>query len=271
VYLQHQELNGAGGKEISFLLKKENRYVIYLLNPSKQFPQFAVKGSNGAELKDLLSLVNKKEKVMSCIFTPGESGAYTFSYYFENPGEACVLMAIYLQNITLYKAGVYKSFNELRYNNPSAALQGDVVSRTDQAGKQKVMFYSLKMKKSEAKDHVKVYGFSDGSAIYLKRKEGIGIPQEFVRIDNYGMYGYFEDIAYVSTGSAMVPFLTMNLVNMNTGEIKRVDRKHLRDLLADEPDMLKGFDQEPQKDKMMKDYLIRYLEKKSGVSMPVKK
>jgi hypothetical protein len=126
------------------------------------------------------------------------------------------------------------------------------------------------MYRSLVKEYGKLAGFSDGSDIYLKRKEGLGIPAEFVRIDNYGEYGYFEDLTYLSTGSTTVPIITYNLINLNTGEVKRIDRKHLRDLLLDEPEILEDFDHESQKDKKIKEYLVKYLEKKTGISPPVR-
>lgn len=263
VYLYHKELNNPSAKEIFFLFKKGNRYAIYLLNPSGQLPEFAPSGSV-TKFKDVVTHINKQEKVMSYAFTAGEDGKYTFSYDFKTTGEACVLLAMYLQNIS-YKPGIYKKFDEFRYNNPSVALQGNIASRTDHAGPDKVTFYSLRMKRNQERELGKLFGFSDGSDIYVRRKEGIGIPSEFVKVDNFGKYGYFEDILYIPTSSASIPVLTMNLIDMNTGETERIDRKYLRDLLADEPGILEDFEREPQKSKKMKDYLIRYLEKKSGV------
>jgi hypothetical protein len=209
--------------------------------------------------------VNKKEKVTTYIFTAGENGVYTFSYNFGTSQECCVLLAVYLQNTSKYKQGIYKSFEELKYNNPSISLDGRIITRTAETGSKKVNIYKLERNKSLVQKYGKFYGFSDGKNMYVKRTSGIG---EFIRIDNYGKYGYFEDIAYLTTGAVTVPYLTLNLIDMNTGEIIRIERKDLRELLTDEPGLLEAYNQESQKEKNLKKYLILYLEKKSGITQP---
>jgi hypothetical protein len=265
VYFQHQEFNRILGKEISFLFKKDNRYALYLLNPDKAFPDYTLQTNGKSKISDVVTTVNKKEKVLTYIFTAGENGEYTFSYNFGTSGESCVLLAIYLQNSSLYKQGIYKNFEELKYNNPSVSLDGRIITRTAEAGSKKVICYRLEKNKSMQQAHGKLYGFSDGRNIYIKRASATG---EHVKIDNYGKYGYFEDIAYSSTGTVTVPFLTLNLIDMNSGEISRIDRKHLRELLEDEPGLLVAYNEESQKDKNIKKYLIMYLEKKSGITQP---
>jgi hypothetical protein len=96
VYLLHQELDNQANGKISFMLKKDDRYAIYLLNPSRVLPYFTLSGNKNSSLKDIVSKVNKKEKISTYIFTAGETGEYDFFYRFNTKEDACVLMAMYL-------------------------------------------------------------------------------------------------------------------------------------------------------------------------------
>jgi exonuclease I len=49
---------------------------------------------------------------------------------------------------------------------------------------------------------------------------------------------------------------------MNSGMITRIDRKHLRELLENDPKLLDEYNNETRKDKKLKEYLIRYLQSK---------
>jgi len=257
VYLHHQELGNVPNGKITLLLKKDDRYAIYLLNPSRMLPDFDLAGSKSAELKDVVSQVNRTEKISTYIFTAGESGEYDFNYSFNSSEDACVLMAIYLQNINIFKPGVYSDFDQMKYNNPSGPVGNKITSRIVRlSGHQQVTYFNLK---SEAKEPGKPFGFSDGRSLYIKRREGLGLDNDFAKINNFGKYGFFEDIAHSSVGSAAYSFLTLNLIDMNTGEIKRVNKKNMAEILVDNPVLLESFNKEPQKDKKLKDYLTSYL------------
>jgi hypothetical protein len=82
VYLLHQELDNQANGKISFMLKKDDRYAIYLLNPSRVLPYFTLSGNKNSSLKDIVST--------------GETGEYDFFYRFNTKEDACVLMAMYL-------------------------------------------------------------------------------------------------------------------------------------------------------------------------------
>lgn len=265
VYLQHQELENLANGKITFMLKKDDRYAIYLLNPSRLLPEFTISGSNSSSLKDVVSKVNKKEKISTYIFTAGDTGEFDFSYWFNTKEDACVLMAIYLQNLTIFQPGVYNRFEEMKYNNPSSPLESKIYSRVVRlSGSQQVTYYTLDMTRNQAKDLGGLFGFSDGKYQYIRQSGGAILKKEFVRIDNYGKYGYFEDVDYILVNSVLVPYLTFNLIDMNSGDITRIDKKHLREYLAEDRKLLEAFNNESQKDKKIKEYLIRYLDSKNN-------
>src|SRR5512145_509902 len=126
VYLRHQELDNASNGKMTFMFKKDDRYAIYLLNPSRHLPDFTLTGSKASALKDVVSNINKKEKVSSYVFTAGETGEFEFSYNFNTQDKVCVLMAIYLQNLALFQPGIYSNFEEMKYNNPSTPINNKI-------------------------------------------------------------------------------------------------------------------------------------------------
>jgi hypothetical protein len=267
VYLQHQELDNASNGKITFIFKKDDRYAIYLLNPSRMLPEYSLIGSSETALKDVVSKENKKEKISTYIFTAGETGKYNFSYRFNTKEDACVLMAVYLQNSNKYQPGVYRNFEEMKYNNPSAPIQYKVYSSVLKIGlgpnAEQVTLYQLDLTRSQAKELGKLFGFSDGKNLYIEQKEGIGLRKDFIKIENYGKYGYFEDVIHILIGTTIIPVNTLNLIDMNSGEIILIDKKQLKELLKDDPTLLEEFNNEAHKDKKLKDFLIRYLEKKN--------
>ncbi|HEX2394162.1 MAG TPA: hypothetical protein VHI78_02390, partial [Bacteroidales bacterium] len=127
VYLQHQELDNASNGKVSFLFKEGDRYALYFLNPSKKLPEFMLTGSKATALKDVVRNVNRRDNISLFAFTADETGEYELSYKFGTNEDACVLMAIYLQNLTLFKPGVYSNFEEMKYNNPSAPLEQKIL------------------------------------------------------------------------------------------------------------------------------------------------
>ena len=258
VYLQHQELDNSSNGKVSFMFKEGDRYAIYLLNPSKQLPDFNVTGNPESALKEVVSHVNRKDNIASYIFTAGVTGEYELTYNFKTKENACVLMAIYLQNRNLFQPGIYSNFEAMKFNNPSAPLENKIITRTVTVGGFRVTFYKLDLNKVKTTKQKKLYGFSDGKNQYIRQPDAVGLTREFLKIDNMGKYGYFEDVAYISTGSVMIPFITRYILDMNSGKITRIERKQIREILADDPELLKAFNEESQKDKKFREYLTRY-------------
>lgn len=260
VYLQHQELDNASDRKVTFLLKEGDRYAFYFLNPSKMLPEFMLTGSKTTAVIDVVSKVNRKDNISLYTFTANETGEYVLSYNFGTNEDACVLMAVYLQNQTLFKPGVYNNFEEMKYNNPSAPLEHKIISRSVKMDGTSVVFYKLKSN-NRVTTARKYYGFSDGKNIYIRQKEGAGLTTEYTKIDIYGNYGLFEDISLVTTGTVAVPFLTHNILDMNNGSLTRLDRKYVRELIADDPELLEAFNKESNKGTKLREYVVQYLTK----------
>jgi hypothetical protein len=82
-----------------------------------------------------------------------------------------------------------------------------------------------------------------------------------MHIQTFGKFCYFEDrAAKVGHNNSQTIFLLPCLLNIETGEIIKVDKTNLPELLANHKDLLEAFEQEKKQYKVVKDYLLKYLE-----------
>lgn len=266
VYLRHQDYSNITGRNIKLVLTKDNKYAIYLLNPSKSLPELKMSDSNPSLLQDFQESVNMNENYSVYTFRVSETGEYSFELDFKTKEKACVLLAIYLRNDNNYKPGIFKSFDEFKYGNPSVELSYQVINIKHNYGKGQLSYYKLNLIKKNRQALGKIFGFSDGKDIFID----INYPKlnsnpEFVKMEYLYKYCYFEYVKYIpiftgSTGT-IVPSLVQKLLDINTGEVLVLNKETIREILANDPSLLKEFNNTPGKDKVLKEYLIKYLQK----------
>ncbi len=224
VYLRHQDYNNLTGGDIKLVLTKDNKYAIYLLNPSESLPRLNILDSNHFPLQDYAESVNADKNTALYTFKVNETSEYGFELDFNTDEKACVLLAIYLQNDKNYKAGVYKNFDEFKYGNPSIEFNGQLLSKKKNYGKRQLYSYKLEMKNKNQKSQDKVFGFSDGKDIYINiTYPKLNSNAEFVKMEYLYKYCYFEYIknipVYSSPTVIIVPSLKQKLLDINTGEV----------------------------------------------------
>jgi hypothetical protein len=266
VYLRHQDFNNITGRDIKLVLTKDNNYAIYLLNPSKSLPTLKVSDSNTFPLNNYQESVNMNKNYSLYTFKPAETSEYSFGLDFKTEEKACVLLAIYLRNENNYKPGVFKSFDEFKYGNPSVEFRFNVNNRKVDSGKGQMFYYKLDIDGRRRKVLGNVFGFSDGKDVYID----IAYPKlasnsEFVKMEYLYKYYYYEYVKYIpiftgSTGTVF-PDLVQKLFDINTGEVFVLNKQTLREMLADDQSLLEEFNNISSKDKVLKEYLIKYLQK----------
>jgi hypothetical protein len=266
VYLRHQDYSNITGRDIKLVLTKDNKYAIYLLNPSKSLPKLKMSDSNPFPLQNFQESVNMNEKYSIYTFRVSETSEYGFDLDFKAEEKACVLLAIYLRNDNNYKSGIFKSFDEFKYGNPSAELNCQVINSKKNYGKGQLNYYKLDLNKKNRQALGKIFGFSDGKDIYIDiTYPKLNSNPEFVKMEYLYKYCYFEYVKYVSifTGSTgtILPSLVQKLLDINTGEVLVLNRQTLREILADDPSLSGEFNNISGKDKVLKEYLIKYLKK----------
>lgn len=266
VYLRHQDYSNTTGRNINLVLTKDNNYAIYLLNPSKSLPELKMSDLNPFALQNFQESVNMNENYSVYTFRVNETGEYSFTLDFKTEEKACVLLAIYLRNENNYKPGIFKSFDEFRYGNPSVELSCQVINIKHYDGKGQLNYYKLDLSKKDRQAIGKIFGFSDGKDIFIDLTyPKLNSNPEFVKMENLYKYCYFEYVKYIpiftgSTGT-VVPRLVQKLLDINTGEVLVLNKETIRKILANDPYLLKEFNNIPGKDKVLKEYLIKYLQK----------
>lgn len=161
----------------------------------------------------------------------------------------------YIINTTSYKKGVYKTFEEFKYNNPSIVdnytFDNKKLWLTDKkTGKNK------KIKKRE------VWGFSDGTRVFVSWNK-------YNEIVEKGRYCYFKEkgTRIVSAFSAFPPMiipipLPYNdelIINYNTGKTYLLSKNLFKKILKnDDPELLTEFMNQRQKGKKLYEYIVKY-------------
>lgn len=173
-------------------------------------------------------------------------------------------------NDTIYKPGIYRTFEEFKYNNPSLEFKYEITTRNrgygflNSAGQ--VTFYRIVIDKKVGKSIGEVYGFSDGKSVYINEElPRLGPKAEFSKIEYFAKYCYFEDIFYTTiyngTSTTTAASLDEKIIDINTGVVISLNKQTLRDLLANDSELLDEFNSEKHKNKKLKEYVIRYLQK----------
>ncbi|MBZ4187410.1 hypothetical protein [Niabella beijingensis] len=192
-----------------------------------------------------------------------------------------------------YKPGLYRNFEEFRDNNPSLPLSYKVI--TDDISislfnNRPQRLYGLEVGKKEGKKIGPVFGFCDGTAIYIwvrSYKRGafssfssdiIGPKTRFTKLLLLDTLSYFEDIGVVQSfgapmmgangmaygGQSRTLYQRGNLLDLRTGGMTELTKGILRELLQKDPELSAIFEKESGKRRKLGEYLMYYLERRKG-------
>lgn len=266
VYLRHQDYSNITGSDIRLVLTKDNKYAIYLLNPSKSLPKLKISASNAFPVQNFQESVNVKDNRSVYTFKVDETSEYGFKLDFNTEEKECVLLAIYLQNDENYKPGIFKSFDEFRYGNPSGELDYQIINSKQNYWKRELDYYKLDINKKNRQALGKIFGFSDGKDVYIDfTYPRLNSNPEFVKMEYLYKYCYFEYIKnipiYAGSVVTIAPTVIRTLLDINTGEVLVLNRQTLKKILANDQVLSEEFNNFPGKDKVLKEFLIKYLQK----------
>lgn len=168
------------------------------------------------------------------------------------------------------KSGIYLTHNEFKNNAPSIDFEYEVSAKTRRYGLLgiggKIIYYRINIDKKKAKQLGKVYGFCDGSNVYINPEMLKFYPKtEFSKIEYLNKLSYFEDILCTTTfnpnnsTTSTSCSLARKIVNIDNGEVTVLTKKSLRNLISDNPQLLNRFENESRKNKKLKDYFLEYM------------
>jgi hypothetical protein len=173
---------------------------------------------------------------------------------------------------TIYKAGIYRTFQEFKYNNPSIGLNYKTSTISSGYGflnaGGRVTFYRIDIDRKKGKSIGNVFGFCDGKNICINESNPIlGPKTEFSKIEYLGKYCYFESLyskpVYNGVSSSTSASLDEKIIDINSGEVISLSKNKIQELIADDKELLDKFNNDSQKNKKLKEYIIKYLERKT--------
>jgi len=176
---------------------------------------------------------------------------------------------IYKQKDKL-KPGVYRNFEEFKTNSPSVEWKYYVKQTTSNyvtfSSSGTVIFGKLVMEKEERKSFGSIYGFCDGKNIFIipNYKNGVILKRKtsFNKVVYLGRYVYYESFTSVNMGEyGSSKTLDRRFLNINNGDNYSLDKNSLRTVLSQDNDLLYQFENEKRKNKVLKEYLIKYCAK----------
>jgi len=268
--LQYQEITGENN-QISLFLGADDYYRLYLLNPSTGIEHYDIIIMNpGIDFKSVL--LDKEHNAKQYLLKSEEnSGEYDFEIEIEK--EQCVLLAIYKEGMpaddNVYPAGIYYSNEHLISKSPDHNFEGEIIKSYRRIGSiisgPKYSLYQLRNYQFDNSVINKAYAFSNGQDIYINPfgKEWWE-NKKFSELEIFGDWGYFYHIHRSSTwnGSSVQPELALWEfgINLLTGELIKLNKKSVRELLAGKPDLLNEFESERRKNKVLKKYFLKSID-----------
>ncbi|MCD2425470.1 hypothetical protein LQ567_21985 [Niabella pedocola] len=194
---------------------------------------------------------------------------------------------------TSYKRGLYRNFEEFKNNNPSLPLTYQIFSEDTKPSlfdKRVQRLYELEIRKKEGRKIGPVFGFCDGTYIYIwsrsYKKDAfplfsdapLGPNARFAKLLILDTISYFEDIGvsapvgvpvvgpYGITSGGANPSLYVrgNILDIRTGKLTELTKRILIERIKDDVELLAVFEKESGKQRKLGEYLMYYTARKRG-------
>lgn len=180
------------------------------------------------------------------------------------------------QNIltdTLFKKGIYRTFEEFKTNSPSFELNYTVKSYSSPMPMNDWTSYKLDAEKEASREIGPVYGFCNGYSIYVANKPAEIHKPAFEQVQYVGPYSFYQDQGGLDVEPRLMPNGTIGvgtgsmpiydkIIDMETGEVTILTNKVLKKIMADNPPLLAEFKKDQKKQFRRMKYLKRYFEQK---------
>lgn len=176
---------------------------------------------------------------------------------------------------SIKKAGIYRTFEEFKNNNPSIILDfinsaykiESFARKYGNIGNRKsINVYGLNCDERISTNIGYIFGFCDGNKIYIT-SEVTQYPhhKSFYEIEYLNRYSYFDIVTTPSLGPVSNSIYTENLetkvIELATGKYKILTKSFIKKLISDNLELTKKFELQNHKSQHLKEYLIEYLKK----------
>ena len=165
-------------------------------------------------------------------------------------------------------AGFYRNLNDILVDSSFQTIQVPIKPIYRRHG---IVYHRIKLPKKERKEVGNVFGFSDGTTLYINHRSPTPKRQtDFYRTERLGPYLYFQEIWRLYPNSLLVTWLAERLLDTETGEVFTLTRGTLTNIIADDEELLELFNAEKGKSGKLKLYLIEYLRRKNQENSEMK-
>lgn len=168
---------------------------------------------------------------------------------------------------SIKKAGIYRTFEEFRDNNPSIVIDFKIVSEVTKYGsvgdRSTIKIYRIDFPSKMSENIGNVFGFCDGKNAYIVCNTPTLLNYlSFFKVEHIDRYCVFE-CAYESILSADPLFRTggFKILNLHNGDFLILNKKNLKKIIKDNLELSARFDKELNQNDVLKKYLLEYLKK----------
>jgi len=154
------------------------------------------------------------------------------------------------------QARLYRNINDLLANRPSDEIS-TFVNERDQG--LNITYYQLEVSKKKGREIGRVFSFSDETGFYINpRKPKLHKRTNFFEADTIGDFIHFIEMASVTTAGTNYSYRAEQLLDIRSGKVKSLSRRLLRELIADDQQLLEMFNNEKGKSAKLASYLREY-------------
>lgn len=159
----------------------------------------------------------------------------------------------------------YKTLEDFLVNSPASEIPPTFrYERQRHCGKVravKVAAHRFKGPKNQKLPKGKVFAvYMDGLLFVNPNRPRLRKVTDFFKVEWIGDYGYFVDIqdypVWMNESYMEDTLIKERLIDRNSGRIIELSKRNLRTILQDSPQLLKDFENEKQKRRKMKEYLV---------------
>ncbi len=156
----------------------------------------------------------------------------------------------------IIQARLFRNINDLLDNRPSDEISTFVNKRNQGLN---ITYYQLELSRKKRREIGRVFSFSDETGFYINpRKPKLRKRTNFFKADTIGDFIHFIEMVSVTTPVNNYSYRAEQLLDIRSGKVKRLSRSLLRELIADDQQLLEMFNNEKGKSAKLASYLREY-------------
>lgn len=167
-----------------------------------------------------------------------------------------------LNDRRLIQVRLFRNINDLLANRPSDEISTFINERYQIFN---ITYYQLEVSKKKGREIGRVFGFSDETGFYINpRTPRLHKHTNFFEADTIGDFIHFIEMASVTNAGNTYSYRAEQLLDIRSAKVKSLTRSLLRELIADDQQLLEMFNNEKGKSAKLASYLREYYFRKKS-------